>query len=189
MCGSGSKGVCGRWQGQGVCMCVPAFAVHVLIIGASCLGLSLLDTHCYFTTNTRTPHTHIAHNRNKFGQLGLGHTNDEVTPRVVEALAGQPVSLLSCGWRHTLAVTAAGEVYAWGRGVNGELLRGREGCLSQQHRGGVVALVGNVGSTQPPSFCPLLTSPHPPTPSSPSLPITPNHSIQQTNQQTNKQVS
>lgn len=63
---------------------------------------------------------------NKFGQLGLGHTNDEVTPQVVEALAGRPVSLLSCGWRHTLAVTAAGEVYAWGRGVNGQLGLGQE---------------------------------------------------------------
>jgi alpha-tubulin suppressor-like RCC1 family protein len=64
--------------------------------------------------------THVTLSRNKFGQLGLGHTNDEVTPRVVESLAGQPVSLLSCGWRHTMAVTRAGQVYAWGRGVNGE---------------------------------------------------------------------
>jgi alpha-tubulin suppressor-like RCC1 family protein len=38
---------------------------------------------------------------------------------VVEALAGARVVALACGWRHTLAVTARGEVYAWGRGVNG----------------------------------------------------------------------
>jgi alpha-tubulin suppressor-like RCC1 family protein len=31
------------------------------------------------------------------------------------------VQLLSCGWRHTIAVTAAGEVFSWGRGVNGQL--------------------------------------------------------------------
>jgi hypothetical protein len=51
---------------------------------------------------------------------------------VVGGLAGQPVALLACGWRHTLAVTAEGQVYAWGRGVNGEGalgLAGRGGCV------------------------------------------------------------
>jgi hypothetical protein len=46
----------------------------------------------------------------QFGQLGLGHHDDEAAPVVVEALAGHPVTLLACGWRHTVAVCTSGEV-------------------------------------------------------------------------------
>lgn len=60
--------------------------------------------------------------RGKFGQLGLG-TNAEVvdTPQRVEALASERVVRLASGWKHSLAVTASGKCYSWGRGVNGEL--------------------------------------------------------------------
>lgn len=46
----------------------------------------------------------------------------------MEAGAATPrrVALLACGWRHTVAVTEAGEVYSWGRGVNGQLGHGAE---------------------------------------------------------------
>lgn len=36
------------------------------------------------------------------------------------------MALLACGWRHTVAVGRAGEVYSWGRGVNGQLGHGTE---------------------------------------------------------------
>lgn len=59
---------------------------------------------------------------NKFGQLGLGNNKDCNSPHpVAGALDGQQVSLLACGWRHTMAVSTSGQVYAWGRGVNGQL--------------------------------------------------------------------
>ena len=57
----------------------------------------------------------------QFGQLGVGDSEDRFEPVPVGALAGQPVKLLSCGWRHTIAVTDKGLVYTWGRGVNGQL--------------------------------------------------------------------
>ncbi len=63
---------------------------------------------------------------NKFGQLGLGDTEDRCSPTLVAGLAGQAVKLLACGWRHTVAVTQAGTVYSWGRGVNGQLGHGDE---------------------------------------------------------------
>lgn len=66
---------------------------------------------------------------NKFGQLGLGDTEDRSAPTPVAALAGKAVSRLACGWRHTLCVTSAGEVYSWGRGVNGQLGQGEEADL------------------------------------------------------------
>lgn len=36
-------------------------------------------------------------------------------------LEGGEVVLLACGWRHTLLSLANGDVYSWGRGVNGQL--------------------------------------------------------------------
>ena len=57
----------------------------------------------------------------QFGQLGVGSTTDSNKPAQVRGLGESPARLLSCGWRHTIAVNDAGEVYTWGRGVNGQL--------------------------------------------------------------------
>ncbi|KAK9903587.1 hypothetical protein WJX75_009396 [Coccomyxa subellipsoidea] len=58
---------------------------------------------------------------NKFGQLGIGSNADSNAPVLVLGFGTSPVKLLSCGWRHTFAVTEAGDVFSWGRGVNGQL--------------------------------------------------------------------
>eukprot|EP00877_Chromochloris_zofingiensis_P008815 jgi/Chrzof1/4187/Cz14g02070.t1 len=63
---------------------------------------------------------------NKFGQLGLGDTQDRPEPAEIVNLSGSHVHLLACGWRHTLAATEDGMVYSWGRGVNGQLGHGDE---------------------------------------------------------------
>ncbi len=57
----------------------------------------------------------------QFGQLGIGTTVDSNKPVQVRGLGEAPVRLLSCGWRHTIAANEVGEVYTWGRGVNGQL--------------------------------------------------------------------
>ncbi|MCH98438.1 ultraviolet-B receptor UVR8-like, partial [Trifolium medium] len=36
----------------------------------------------------------------------------------------QKVVQISCGWRHTIAVTDRANVYSWGRGANGQLGHG-----------------------------------------------------------------
>jgi hypothetical protein len=41
-------------------------------------------------------------------------------------LQEEKIVLLACGWRHTVAVSAAGRVFSWGRGVNGQLGHGDE---------------------------------------------------------------
>ena len=38
--------------------------------------------------------------------------------------AWQKVVQISCGWRHTLAVTERQNVFSWGRGTNGQLGHG-----------------------------------------------------------------
>ncbi|KAF5831565.1 regulator of chromosome condensation 1/beta-lactamase-inhibitor protein II [Dunaliella salina] len=68
---------------------------------------------------------------------------DRNLPTVVPKLAGSRVTLLACGWRHTMVsswagvlvasraalekvVTSEGQVFTWGRGVNGQLGHGNE---------------------------------------------------------------
>ena len=60
---------------------------------------------------------------NNMGQLGLGslEPNHTGVPQLVRALEGQGVVELCGGEHHSLALTAAGEVYAFGRGDNNQL--------------------------------------------------------------------
>jgi len=58
---------------------------------------------------------------NQFGQLGLGSKADVNSPQEVKLLAGQPVASVVCGWRHTMCLSEAGDVFSWGRGSNGQL--------------------------------------------------------------------
>jgi hypothetical protein len=61
---------------------------------------------------------------NKFGQVGIGHNFDCSSPMLVNFPHAQKVVQVSCGWRHTLAVTDRANVYSWGRGANGQLGHG-----------------------------------------------------------------
>ena len=60
---------------------------------------------------------------NNMGQLGLGslEPNHTGTPQLVRALEGKGVESLCGGEHHSLALTASGEVYAFGRGDNNQL--------------------------------------------------------------------
>lgn len=59
------------------------------------------------------------------GQLGLGDKRPAVVPTQVEhgGLEDECVLSVSCGSRHTLAVTEDGEVFSWGLGHFGALGR------------------------------------------------------------------
>ncbi|XP_071723330.1 ultraviolet-B receptor UVR8-like [Rutidosis leptorrhynchoides] len=58
---------------------------------------------------------------NKFGQVGVGDNVDHCSPVQVKFPRDQRVVQISCGWRHTLAVTERQNVFSWGRGTNGQL--------------------------------------------------------------------
>jgi len=51
------------------------------------------------------------------GRLGHGNTAIQLTPQVIKALKGVKVRAVSAGWRHSLVLGSAGEVYSFGRGV------------------------------------------------------------------------
>ncbi|XP_031387743.1 ultraviolet-B receptor UVR8-like isoform X2 [Punica granatum] len=61
---------------------------------------------------------------NKFGQVGVGDNIDHCSPVQVKFPHDQKVVQVSCGWRHTLAVTERNNVFSWGRGTNGQLGHG-----------------------------------------------------------------
>lgn len=52
---------------------------------------------------------------NNHGQLGIGHKENTSNPTHVAVLDGQNVRVIAGGEHHTIAVTAEGKVYCWGR--------------------------------------------------------------------------
>jgi alpha-tubulin suppressor-like RCC1 family protein len=60
---------------------------------------------------------------NRVGQLGLGdrETQNCLTPRIVGKLGGEKIKDIAAGNFHSLALTEAGEVYAWGLNEYGQL--------------------------------------------------------------------
>ncbi len=61
-----------------------------------------------------------------FGRLGHGDCGDVFVPRPIAALAGIPIASAACGDTHTLVLSEAGEVYAFGRNQNGQLGTGSD---------------------------------------------------------------
>ena len=47
------------------------------------------------------------------GQLGHGDRINKLKPAFVQALENQVVTQITCGWSHSVALTAAGHVYTW----------------------------------------------------------------------------
>eukprot|EP00249_Psilotum_nudum_P006695 c19983_g1_i1 orf=743-1693(-) len=58
---------------------------------------------------------------NEYGQLGTGDTQPRAQPVPVKELAGVVLVDIAAGGWHSMALTANGEVYAWGRGEHGRL--------------------------------------------------------------------
>ena len=65
-----------------------------------------------------------------YGQLGHGDEQRQMLPKKIEALAGQSVIAVSAGFAHSLAITADGAVWSWGKGEDGCLGHGED--LSNQ---------------------------------------------------------
>ena len=60
------------------------------------------------------------------GGLGHGDTQTQLLPKKVEAFAGQRVVAVSAGAHHSLALTADGAVFTWGKGERGCLGHGED---------------------------------------------------------------
>eukprot|EP00026_Physarum_polycephalum_P000607 Phypoly_transcript_00608.p1 GENE.Phypoly_transcript_00608~~Phypoly_transcript_00608.p1 ORF type:complete len:793 (-),score=73.68 Phypoly_transcript_00608:976-3354(-) len=62
------------------------------------------------------------------GRLGHGDEINHSTPAIVKALTGLHVTMIACGWSHSLAVCAktsdTSVLYTWGKGDSGQLGHG-----------------------------------------------------------------
>nr|KAF6500344.1 HECT and RLD domain containing E3 ubiquitin protein ligase 5 [Molossus molossus] len=79
--------------------------------------------------------------RNDFGQLGLGHTDNEDFPSLIEALDSQKVEFLACGGSHTALLTKDGLLFTFGAGKHGQL--GHNSTQNELKPCLVTKLVGN----------------------------------------------
>ena len=82
--------------------------------------------------------------RNVYGQLGLGHTTEMSTPQHMFRL-GNSIRLLTCGPNHVLACCDGKAVFAWGRGVHGQL---GNGYVSKQTTPRLITNLKDLGSSE-----------------------------------------
>ena len=68
--------------------------------------------------------------RGCLGQLGHGDRQQQLLPKKVETLEGRRVVATSAGSDHSIALTADGATFAWGKGESGCLGHGED--LSNQ---------------------------------------------------------
>ncbi|BES87517.1 e3 ubiquitin-protein ligase [Nesidiocoris tenuis] len=67
---------------------------------------------------------------NNHGQLGHNTQSDIIArPKIVKALATHTIVQIACGYRHSLALTNRGELYAWGANDHGQLGIGRRSSV------------------------------------------------------------
>eukprot|EP01125_Pyxidicula_operculata_P011631 TRINITY_DN3812_c0_g2_i2.p1 TRINITY_DN3812_c0_g2~~TRINITY_DN3812_c0_g2_i2.p1 ORF type:complete len:2464 (-),score=554.47 TRINITY_DN3812_c0_g2_i2:160-7446(-) len=75
----------------------------------------------YFTLVVTDEGKLFSFGENSYGQLGLGHRENQNRPQLVVGLAHKKVVDISCGMFHSLALTDEGQLYAWGRNKHGQL--------------------------------------------------------------------
>uniref|UniRef100_A0A8C8A5J7 Regulator of chromosome condensation (RCC1) and BTB (POZ) domain containing protein 2 n=1 Tax=Oryzias sinensis TaxID=183150 RepID=A0A8C8A5J7_9TELE len=100
----------------------PVFALlppeELRLIRQACVFGSAANEALYVTVNDEV----YAWGHNGYSQLGNGTTNHGLTPALVSTnLLGKRVTEVACGSHHTIALTADGEVFAWGYNNSGQV--------------------------------------------------------------------
>ena len=96
---------------------IPTFGTSILVRNIVCGG--------YHTLALTADRQVYAWGRGEFGQLGLGHDNNETEPKLIDTLAKEGAVLtLAAGENHSLACMESGEVWSWGYGQQGQLGHG-----------------------------------------------------------------
>uniref|UniRef100_M4F9J2 Ultraviolet-B receptor UVR8 n=1 Tax=Brassica campestris TaxID=3711 RepID=M4F9J2_BRACM len=60
----------------------------------------------------------------RYGNLGLGDRNDRLVPERVTSAGAEKMSMVACGWRHTISVSYSGALYTYGWSKYGQLGHG-----------------------------------------------------------------
>jgi alpha-tubulin suppressor-like RCC1 family protein len=110
------KGLTTREQEEGIC--AERECVQELTEPAALVGVKAIATGNGYTLVLTESGGVYAWGLNDSGRLGLGDTEDGLTPTMVPGL--RSVKAIA-GWAHSLALTDSGEVYAWGSNEYGQL--------------------------------------------------------------------
>lgn len=95
---------------------------HLLICGQSQFSRPTTQQfHCLTTPSTLFSNTQNLPCRGDFGRLGHGDIIDVFLPKPIAGLSGIGITRLACGDTHTIALSATGQVYSFGRNQNGQL--------------------------------------------------------------------
>ncbi|WP_027659655.1 RCC1 domain-containing protein [Salinispora fenicalii] len=89
-----------------------------LPVGTTITAIAAGNSHSLALTSAGTV---LAWGYNNFGQLGDGTTTDSSTPVAVDLPVGTTITALAGGGFHSLALTSAGAVLAWGTNGSGQL--------------------------------------------------------------------
>jgi alpha-tubulin suppressor-like RCC1 family protein len=89
--------------------------------GTTVTAVEAGDSHSLAVTSTGQA---LGFGRNNFGQLGNGDNDDTAVPVSASLPAGTTVTAVEAGDSHSLALTSAGEVLAWGWNDFGQLGNG-----------------------------------------------------------------
>ncbi len=87
-------------------------------VGTTIIGIAAGNSHSLALTSAGTV---LAWGFNDFGQLGDGTTISSSTPVAVDVPVGTTITALAGGGFHSLALTSAGAVLAWGANGSGQL--------------------------------------------------------------------
>ncbi|CAH3163860.1 unnamed protein product [Porites lobata] len=81
---------------------------------------------------------------NNCGQIGLGTTNNQTVPRKINSaiIGSKKISMIACGQTSSMALSDAGELFAWGYNGNGQLGVGNN--ANQLTPCKVIGLVGTI---------------------------------------------
>ncbi|WP_019900689.1 Ig-like domain repeat protein [Salinispora arenicola] len=92
-----------------------------IVLGVTSVGAAPVLAHSVPSAAAGPPGTGLAWGDNAESQLGDGTTTNRSTPVTVDVPADTTITAVAAGQGHSLAVTSAGTVLAWGANSSGQL--------------------------------------------------------------------
>lgn len=86
--------------------------------GANITQVSCGEQHTVFLTHDGEV---LACGVGEYGRVGTGISSDAVVPTPIDSLNNEDIVQIAAGFDHSLALSAKGEIFGWGRNNNGQL--------------------------------------------------------------------